>query len=360
MNFLKAIPVVIFMGLNLLVIVAMNICAYTSVLPPQEYPHVAYWGLLFPVFLIANVLFILFWLIFKWKIVALPLLGMLVCAPSVRAYIPFNLSKEPPEGSLKVLSYNTMSFGKNTTVPLEENPIFQYIQKCDADIICLQEAMKVHTDKAAKLLKDIYPYNSLYLIADNYNACFSKYPILSSEKIDYPSKTNASYVYKVLVGEDTLLVVNNHLESYRLTSADKDDYKSIIKNYKNPEENDSEIKYLALVGKLAPVDSIRGMQADSIAAFVERNAGCYMIVCGDFNASPISYPHYRLTRYLDDAYTHSGNGPGVSYHNSGMYFRIDHILISPNMTAYKSTVDRSISASEHYPIYTYVKLEGNR
>ena len=68
MNFLKAIPVVIFMGLNLLVIVAMNICAYTSVLPPQEYPHVAYWGLLFPVFLIANVLFILFWLIFKWKI----------------------------------------------------------------------------------------------------------------------------------------------------------------------------------------------------------------------------------------------------------------------------------------------------
>lgn len=357
MKILKAIPIIVFIAVNLFFIAAMNICAYTSVLPSQDYPQIAYWGLLFPVFLCVNIGFVLFWLIFKWKIVLLPLLGMLLCAPSIRTYIPLNIPQTPPAGCLKVLSYNTMSFGRDKSVPLAENQVFKYIKECDADIVCLQEAMKVYTDEASKMLKDVYPYNSLYLIADNYNACFSKYPILSSSKIDYPSDKNASYVYEILVGGDTLLVVNNHLESYRLTPEDKDDYKSIIKNYKTPEQNNSEIKYLSLIGKLPPVDSIRGIQADSVAAFVERNAGRYMIVCGDFNASPISYPHYRLTRCLNDAYTRSGNGPGISYNSSGMYFRIDNILISPNMTAYGAKVDNSISASDHYPIYAYVKLE---
>lgn len=358
MRLLKFIPMMVFIAINLLVIVAMIFCALTAYLPPRHYSGVSYWGLAFPVFLVLDVLFVVFWLIFKWRLVALPLGGMLLCASSIRTYCPFNFVRDVPEGSLKILSYNTMSFGADYRGSLEENSVYLYIKNSGADIVCLQEAMKAKTDEMAEVLCDLYPYTSLRLVTDNYMVCFSKYPIIDCYIVEYPSDKNASYVYEVKVNDDTLLVVNNHLESYKLTSSDKDDYKSIIKNYRHPDRNDSDEKYQYLTSKLTPIDSLRGIQADSLAAFVERNEGKYLVLCGDFNASPISYPHYRLTRSLNDAYTRSGNGPGVSYNRSGMYFRLDNILISPNIKAYGAKVDNTIKASDHYPIYTYIKLGG--
>lgn len=357
MRLLKRIPMFIFIAINLVAIGALNFCAYTSWLPPQEYPHLSYFGLMFPVFLTIDVAFVLFWLIFKWKLVLLPVVGLVLCADSVRAYFPLNVGGTPPEGSIKVLSYNVMAFGEKKPSDWHENPILDYLLNSQADIICLQEAQKALVDNALDSIKQFYPYHHEELKTDNYMVCFSKFPINAVEEITYPSKTNHSYVYEISVGEDTLLVINNHLESYRLSSEDKNNYKSIIKNYQHPERNHSETKYQGLTEKVSLRDSIRGIQADSVAAFIERHEGQRILVCGDFNATPISYPHYRLTRLLDDAYTRSGNGPGISYNRSGMYFRIDHIMVTPNMTAYAAKVDASIKESDHYPIICFVKWE---
>ncbi len=357
MRLLKTIPLMIFIAINLLMIVAMNFCAYTSCLPPQNTPQYSYFGLMFPVFLAFNVLFVFFWLIFKWKWALLPLVGMALCASSVRAYFPINFSSEPPAGCIKVLSYNVMAFGDDKSVPWEDNPILKYLLKSGADVICLQEARKSFVDSALDSITSIYPYYHFQLETDNYIACFSKFPIDSVVKINYPTTTNHSYAYEMRVGEDTLLLINNHLESYRLSSADKDDYKSIIKNYKHPGQNDSETKYFSLTEKITGHDSIRGLQVDSVADFVGRNRGRNIVLCGDLNATPISYVHHRLTTLLDDAYTQSGNGPGISYNRSGMYFRLDHILVSPNIKAYGAKVDKSIRHSDHYPIYCFINLE---
>ena len=357
MKLLKTISLVIFIVINLFMIVAMNFCAYTSYIPPQNHPEWSYFGLMFPVFLAVNVLFVLFWLIVKWKFVLLPLVGMAICGNSVRAYFPINMPSEPPAGSIKVLSYNVMAFGKNKSMPWDENPILSYLLESEADVICIQEGMKALVDHALDSISKKYPYQDLRLMTDNYLACFSKFPIDSVMKIDYPTKTNHSFVYMMRVEGDTLLLINNHLESYRLSSDDKDDYKSIIKNYKHPSRNDSETKYLGLTEKIAEHDSIRGIQADSVAAFVARNQGRHIILCGDLNATPVSYVHHRLTQHLDDAYTRSGNGPGISYNRSGMYFRLDHIMVSPNIKAYRAKVDNAIKHSDHYPISCFVKLE---
>lgn len=355
MKLLRKIPLVIFATINLLVIAGMNFCAYTSWLPPQEHPEYSYYGLMFPIFLAADALFILFWLIFKWKMVLLPIVGMLLCADSTRAYFPVNLPMEPPKGSLKILSYNVMGFGKDNQIAWEENPILNYLLTSEADIICLQEAQKRLIDNALDSITQFYPYHNAELKADNYMVCFSKFPIDSVREITYPSKTNHTYVYQIRVGADTLLVINNHLESYKLSMADKADYKSIIENYKHPERNNSESKYLGLTEKIATHDSVRGLQADSVAAFLHDNQHRNIVLCGDFNSSPISYVHHRLTDYLDDAYTRSGNGPGTSYNRSGMYFRIDHILVSPHIKSYGAQVDKSIAMSDHYPIFCFVK-----
>lgn len=357
MRLLKTIPLLIFIAINLLMIVAMNFCAHTSCLPPQNYPEWSYWGLMFPVFLVVNVLFVFFWLIFKWKLVLLPLVGMAFCADSVRAYFPINIPSEPPVGSIKVLSYNVMAFGEDKSLSWNKNPIMKYLLDSRADIICLQEARKTLVDDALDSISSIYPYSYYQLETDNYIMCFSKFPIESVTKIDYPTTTNHSYAYEMCVGEDTLLVINNHLESYKLSPEDRDDYKSIFQNYRHPEQNNSETKYLGLIGKIAEHDSIRGFQVDSVAAFVARNQGRHIVLCGDMNATPVSYVHHCLTKHLNDAYTRSGNGPGISFYQSHMYFRLDHIFVSPNVKAYSAKVDNTIKYSDHYPISCFVKLE---
>ncbi|MCI1292127.1 MAG: hypothetical protein LKG50_07120, partial [Prevotella sp.] len=53
-------------------------------------------------------------------------------------------------------------------------------------------------------------------------------------------------------------------------------------------------------------------------------------------------------------YVSAGNGPGWSYHRSGMLFRIDHILCSSDWRPYGAKVDRKIKESDHYPIYCWL------
>ena len=106
---------------------------------------------------------------------------------------------------------------------------------------------------------------------------------------------------------------------------------------------------------------------DLLGAHVEQRGGSFLytfrvwapnareiFVCGDFNDGSISYTHRILTQKLDDAFTQSGKGLGISYNQNKFYFRIDNILISPNLKAYNCTVDRSIKASDHYPIWCYI------
>ena len=343
-------------AVNLLLIAALLICAYSAYLPSQDYPHISYLGLVFPVFLIANICTIPFWIIFRWKFCAIPLAGMLLCAGSIRSYIPINLPSAPPEGSYKILSYNVMSFGKISNISWEENPILLYLLESDADIICLQEAQKSFLDRALPTIQTVYPYYVVELTVNSYIACFSKHPIVSTTKIDYTSATNSSFAYEVLMGKDTLILINNHLESYKLVAKDKENYKSIIKNYKDPARNHSKSKYIHLTEKLAHGDSIRGIQADSVAAYIDRHKDRHILMCGDFNSSPISYVHHKMTENLYDAFVSNGCGLGISYNRSGMYFRIDHILASPNVKTYGTKIDNSIVASDHYPIVSYFKL----
>lgn len=350
----KKIPLYIFIAINLTMIVAMNFCAYTTYLHPATYPNWSYFGLAFPIFLVANIAFVLFWLIFKYRMIWLPLAGMLLCAGSVRTYCPINFPSEAPEGSIKLLSYNVMGFGANPRPEWCDNEIVRYIMDSEADIVCIQEAMRGDVNEAFDIFSEIYPYMDKQFLEDkNYLGCLSKYPILSTTKIDYESETNCSFAYEILVGKDTLTIVNNHFESYKLKNEDKEDYKSLIRH---PKEDDAEEKYIGLTGKLACANAIRSAEVDSVAKYVEAREGKSVIVCGDFNDSSISYTHRRLTESLNDAYTRSGNGPGISYNRSGMYFRIDNILCSPNIEAYGAKVDNSIKVSDHYPIYCYLKL----
>ena len=80
-------------------------------------------GLAFPLFLVINIAFIIFWVFINYRYALVPLIGFLVCFPQIRTYIPFNsTTKTIPEGSIKILSYNVMNFS-NLEKKDGKNPI---------------------------------------------------------------------------------------------------------------------------------------------------------------------------------------------------------------------------------------------
>jgi len=70
----------------------------------------------------------------------------------------------------------------------------------------------------------------------------------------------------------------------------------------------------------------------------------------------VSYVHRTIAKDLTDCYVATGNGPGISYHLNGFFVRIDNILCTDDFTPYRCHVDRSIKASDHYPIACWLKM----
>lgn len=362
-----SVAVSVLSAVNLLVTVLLLMAAYSPCAAPAKHPVYSCMGLAFPLFVLADVCLLAVWLLLRqWELALLPLVGLLLCAPQLRVYCPFHFRTAPvPESAIKLLSYNVMAFGGSIR-PEKGKSILNYLRQSGADILCLQEYFvpdqppylrQADVDKA---LED-YPYRNVTAVGRNRNnrlACFSKFPILSARRLGYSSESNGSVAYELLIGGDTVTLINNHLESNKLTVEDKGMYESMLRA---PKKGKVERGARRLIGKLAKASVLRASQADTIAREVACARTDYVLLCGDFNDSPISYSRRVIAQELDDAFATSGRGLGISYNRNKFFFRIDHILLSPNLKAYNCTVDRSIRVSDHYPIWCYIsKAESPR
>ena len=334
--------------------VAFVFTAYASYLHPQSFPLLSCAGLAFPFLLVANLLILLFWSLFYWRYALLQGLVLLLCAAPIGRFLPLNLwHAAPPQNAVKVLTFNTEMFANaQPHTRKHPNPVLDYLMKSDADIICLQECSlwgKLTQEQINEALKK-YKYRH----TEKSLACFSRYPILSSTLIEYPSQGNHSMAHRLRIGKDTVLLINNHLESNRLVASDKEAYKQMVKH---PKQGDFKGGGVKILQKLTSAAVTRSQQAEKVAQVIGDFKGQGVIVCGDFNDTPFSYAYRTIRGSLKDAYVDSGSGLGFSYHRSGMFYRIDHLLVSPHFQTYRCTVDRSVSASDHYPVWCYLSWD---
>ena len=333
-----------------------------SIIQPVKYPLLSLAGFVFPLLVIVNLFLLLLFLLFRgFKYAIVPLAALALCYAQLFTYLPINspIAGKPKSG-VKVLSYNTMSFSNMKKLG-GKNAVLDYLQASDADIICLQEhavsASNRHvTQKDVDKALAAYPYRSVKMpngqTPINNIAVYSKLPVLKTERIAMESNSNGAMAYHLKWEQDTLLLINCHLESNKLTPEDKEMYVQLIEKHEK-EQVKAGVK--VLLRKLSDASAIRAPQADSIANYLARHSYKYIMVCGDFNDIPISYTHHTLTRTLNDAFTESGRGLGISYHKNKFLFRIDNILVSAGLKASNCTVDSSIDASDHYPIWAYVE-----
>lgn len=356
MKFIRNTFKFFFLIINLIVGVGFLICAYSPLISPAQHPVWACAGLFIPIFIILNLCFVVFWAFTKWKMVIVPIVFFLLGWNSLMSYSPVNFSSGTSEGeTLEVLTYNVMQMQRQKTADGNRiNPILDYIMESKADIVCLQE-YPYNNSKIKNALLKVYPYVRMHKVSNsNAVACYSKYPVKLIEEIKIKSKFNGSVAFRIEYKDKNIPVIVNHLESNKLDAHDKEVYAEMLKS---PDENKVKTGSKHLLKKLSEAMSIRGPQADVISEYIEKEYSPYMIVCGDFNDTPVSYVHNKISEKLQDAYIEAGTGPGITYNRNLLYFRIDHIMVGDAYRILDCRVDDSIDASDHYPLKCRLELK---
>ncbi len=341
--------------LNLLAGIGYLVSAYSSYVSPENHPWMAAFGLVFPFFLLLNLVFLFVWLFVRKRFVLFPLLILAGGWKALFLYCPMNRAESPSGETLKLLTYNVamLNFGDKDGEGARSNAsaILSYLKESNADIVCLQEFVptRLLSEKKLKEALPEYKYRKFTTFqSGNGVACLSRFPILSAKTISYNSLSNGSVLYKIKYGGDTLTVINNHLESNKLDSSDKALYNNILKS---PSGEKMKTGGRYLIHKYTSAASLRAAQAETVSRVIRRNETPYMLVCGDLNDSPLSYTHRVIGENLQDAYEKAGFGPGISYHQNRFYFRIDHIFAGSAFRVLQCKTDRRLYASDHYPVW---------
>ncbi len=346
-------------ALNILCAILLVFSCYGSMAAPIGHkPFASLSGLAFPFLYFLNFLFLILWLCTWKKGLLVPIATIFVCLFPTLSYFPLHFSKSQKvkQPYITIITYNTEGFGiddnKDWTVT---NPVLNYALGLESDILLLQEATRDVMNKASqyKNITSVYPYVGIASGTSDVS-CFSKFPIIRNEYIGFENTGNGCQYLRFLVGSDTLAVYNCHLQSNKLNETEISEYHKFIKNPTDSTHYKASKKVLK---NLLESTSLRAGQARMIADRARTETAKYVIVCGDFNDTPLSYSHRVFSRFMNNAYAKSGVGMGITYHEHGLYYRIDHIFCSRNITPLHTWIDRTQKDSDHYPVISKIRLE---
>lgn len=254
---------------------------------------------------------------------------------------------------LSILTYNTqgMAIGKKYA---DKMAMLKHINRMDADIVCLQEVLVYKNDNKLTLSKlrqamNNYPYTyydfKLYNGTRQFgNVVFSRYPLINKQTIHFESRSNITSQCDVIINKDTIRLVVNHLESFRIEKQDL-----------SIELSDTQhLKDCSLVRKLIDSSKLRREQVRTVRKKIHHSP-YPVIAVGDFNALPISFVYWTMNCGMRDAFAESSLGRYGSTHQiSSIGIRIDYIFTSRCLHPLSARVDYSAQYSDHYPLISTI------
>lgn len=329
---------------------------FAKYVDPADAWFFAFAGLAAPLIFLANIALMLFWIV-KWRLLVLiPLAALLLSLGEVKLFFrpAKNGAPEEHDGQkITFVTYNVMGFMKESAdgldASLDETAMF--IHGLKPDILCIQEYQttrlnpKTKIDSVLNLRYDRVHYKKPNSYGGGWGlAVYSKYPIVASGTIDYPQSTNSSMWVDVRVNGDTIRIFNNHLQT---TSVNKED-RAYIDSQEYLHSEGREEKVRSIAGKLLRGFARRARQADSLAVAI-GSSPYDVIVCGDFNDTPMSYVYTTIRGDLLDAFVEKGKGMPNTYNGLFNMFRIDYVIYSPGLKVL-SYDSPDVDYSDHKPV----------
>lgn len=352
---------------NLVFVAAILLSYLSPYVNPATNSIPALFGLLYPAFFIINVLFFAFWVISQKIYFIIPLIVIIIGYGMFLKNVGFNKEKLVGDyaGALKIVSYNVRLFDQykatgNDTY-FTRNAIFSFIKSEQADIVCFQEFFHGNEKYFPTIEPFIESQNAKNFHVDytktignhrHYGiATFSVYPIVNRGAIHFEnSNSNSGIFTDILFKNDTLRIFNFHLESVRFSNADY----QFVSEFIDPEAHNQTSSKI-IFWKLKNAFIRRAEQARVVAEYIKKSP-YPVIVCGDFNDTPCSYVYKTISDNLKDTFIETGQGIGSTYAGDLPFLRIDFILHSPVLEAFKYKKNQ-ISYSDHFPVSCYFKMK---
>jgi endonuclease/exonuclease/phosphatase family metal-dependent hydrolase len=261
--------------------------------------------------------------------------------------MPWQKDKEY-EQQLKIVSYNTraMMIGESLQ---KKQEMLRYVKQLDADVVCLQEVLVYKSGERMTLpalreaMKE-YPYTyydfKVYNSRRQFgNVVFSRYPLVNKQTIRYESNSNISSQCDVVVGTDTVRLIVNHLESFRLNS----------KDFSRDSLMAGNLKESSLGRKLSQASELRRKQVWAVRKAAWKSP-YPVIAVGDFNAIPLSLVYWTMNMGLRDCFAESSVGKyGATYKRYWPGIRIDYVFCSRNLQPIDCWVEKA-KYSDHMPV----------
>lgn len=362
---------------NILLAVLLVFSHLAVIVDPQKVWQIAFLGLAYPYLLLANMAMVLYWLILSRKEFLVSFIAIIAGWNILTSVIQLNFdftkdnqfsktytrSFRNDNQVLKVLTYNVRAFNLYNWVNFKEakDSILRFIVREDPDIICLQEYYS--QERGSFTSADLYrllnktPYRHIhYTIGDNRNsrygiATFSSFPIVGSGVIRFNNTINVTIYTDIDFNGDTLRIFNNHLQSIHLNKRNYAFIDSLRLRYSDQQLQD----ILDISFRLKDAYIKRAEQVEIISGQI-ASSPYHVIVCGDFNDTPVSFTYKKMKHGLSDSFIEAGSGIGNTYSGTFPSFRIDFILHSPELTALDTHRSR-LKLSDHYPLLTYLRIE---
>lgn len=333
--------------------------SYLSVhISPATVWPLAFFGLAYPAFLAINLLFLLVWAILAKRYILISLVAIVLGWNHLLDFWGFNPAAKTPDSGIKLMTYNVKNFDLyNWSQNRESREVMYSTMEAEApDILCVQE---FYSDKAGRFenieslkrrlgLPHAHVHNRVTLPngADFGQATFTRYPIVKEGYIDFEGTNNLCIYSDLLIDGDTIRVYNVHLQSIYLGNEGETYVQRLLREQDTDVESSKRILLKLKRGYIN-----RAPQANIIAAAI-RESPHPVVVCGDFNDTPVSYTYHTLSSGLQDAFREKGWGIGATFAGKIPWLRIDHVLLSEELTVLG--YDRIESAgSDHYPVVTW-------
>ena len=358
----------IILSLNILLCAALLVSYLAPVVDPKTFWIIAFFGLAYPLFLVASLVFIVFWALKRsWYVllsIVTILIGWHVLSNNFQLHGPSSYTVGPKQTVINLMTYNVHNFKKygSNNDKSTKHDILQVIADNQPDVIGFQEFYTRRSgeydmrDSILKIIGSNYYYFEP-VIANSQEAIglaiFSKFPIVGHGIVPLANKLseNACLYIDVKKGDQQFRVYSVHLQSIRF---DPEDYKylnSIAGKSEKPEGSSA----MRLGGKLKNAFIKRSDQVVKIKAHAAQCPYPY-IISGDFNDTPSSYAVNQMANGLKNAFREAGAGFGRTYNGDFPNYQIDYIMASRDFDIRNYQIIEK-KLSDHYPVRSDLVLK---
>jgi endonuclease/exonuclease/phosphatase family metal-dependent hydrolase len=379
-NFFRKFTKRFFIFCNIIIALLFLLGCYSSWFNPTYFWGLGLLTLAAPYLLLGLILFLVFWLFVKRKLVLISIVPFLLAFKPIAKILPFHFSKlfevQKQPTSMRIISWNVDNFNllgykKDNQI---KNEMLDLINKYNPDIACFQEMVAADTyvdlnneyyrkyafypisgfDSALGFKNNFYSYNPKNDFARQQHfgiIIFSKYPIINKKTISvYPNDYNSIFQYVDIVkANDTFRVFNIHLQSLKFSQENL----RYINDATTPTEIDLD-KSKSIISKLKTGFIKRQKQSNIIKKEIDQSP-YPVIICGDFNDVPNSYAYNTIGKNLKNTFEAKGSGIGRTFSGISPTLRIDNIFVDNRFEVeqYKRVAKK---LSDHFPVITDVRL----